>query len=334
MDEAMRDLLIVIGVLLAVFFYWVSNGGLHNARILASQKGPITSSQIHFLDVGTTPKATIKVPAAGSGSSSGSSNGSTAGGTSTGTGSGAVITSNNPFINQRQYASIKDKSPYFRQIRIQFSGSNSTDPLSEYITLTADPTLPGRVDVSNWSLMSTTTGRGISSLGKAAVLPRSSVIGFTEDRFAIAAEEVAYIITGRSPIGVSFLLNKCIGYYAQFHTFNPALPTNCPRLRSITLPAESRQWGDACLDYIDSWPSCRTPLKEFPDNVNYQCRQYIVEQANYEKCVTQNKEKPDFFLKEWRIYLNRTSTLWKDRREAIELRDGNGKLVDWISVGK
>ena len=39
----------------------------------------------------------------------------------------------------------------------------------------------------------------------------------------------------------------------------------------------------------------------------------------------------NFFKDDWRLYLNRDEQLWKEKREVIELRDGEGKLVDVVT---
>ena len=148
----------------------------------------------------------------------------------------------------------------------------------------------------------------------------------------ISAGDTAYLITGISPNGVSFKTNKCSGYLTQFQTFIPYISNSCPRPRDENLSAIPKiAVNDDCLDYIDSFPSCRVETQNLPVNWSYECKNFITQKINYPSCVNLHKGDKDFYQNEWRIYLKKSTSLWKSRRENIILYDNLGKIVDTLT---
>ena len=58
------------------------------------------------------------------------------------------------------------------------------------------------------------------------------------------------------------------------------------------------------------------------------CGEYWNNKPEYDKCRYENYQYPDFFKKEWQIYLNRTSEFLAEDDEEIILRDKDGLTVD------
>jgi hypothetical protein len=201
------------------------------------------------------------------------------------------------------------------------SGSTQTDPKKEYIEITAASDNKSPIRITGWKLVGE---RGLDiSIGQGAILAYSGQVNSQNDIFLNPGES-AYIITGQSPIGTSFKLNKCSGYFSQFNVFIPSLPRQCSDPSKENLPTGLE---DACLDYIDDLPRCRMQIS-IPSYLSPQCQAYINDKVNYTTCVDVHKNDLDFYKPEWRIYLGRTDDLWKKDRELIILKDESGNIVD------
>jgi hypothetical protein len=62
--------------------------------------------------------------------------------------------------------------------------------------------------------------------------------------------------------------------------------------------------------------------------VERECTDFIYKKVNYPACIDTHKNDKDFYQNEWRIFLKRSETLWKNSREDIVLLDEEGKIVD------
>ncbi len=199
---------------------------------------------------------------------------------------------------------------------------------SEFLTIQLAPNAKTAVELTGWRLKSLSTGQE-ATIGKAVYFPFSNQVN-VEQNLKLEPGERALIITGRSPLGYSFRLNQCIGYFEQFQSFTPSLPRECPAPDEEGLPKAPNQLNDRCLDYLSSYPRCRIPTGGFPDNLSPECKIFLTDKMNYTYCVDHHKNEPGFFKHEWRIYLGRSQTLWKSRRENIELIDPEGVVRDSI----
>ncbi len=223
----------------------------------------------------------------------------------------------------------EDTSIYKDKVEISRNYGSRSDVNEEYIKLKVNNLNGEKINISIWKLKSSVTGAEVS-LGDAVKLPYTSRENYKEAIFVSGGEEII-IITGRSPIGYSFQVNKCSGYLEQFQDFEPRLPRDCPRVEDENLPFTGpNSFNDDCFDYIDGISQCETPL-EYPIDMQSECRNYLVENTNHNACIDNYKNNSDFYQPEWRLFLNRSSELWKKDREIIELRDSLGKLVDSYS---
>ncbi|TSC66896.1 MAG: hypothetical protein CEO19_442 [Parcubacteria group bacterium Gr01-1014_73] len=198
----------------------------------------------------------------------------------------------------------------------------------EYITLRADNNIKEKIHLTDLTLKSATSGVKVE-IGQGVYLYFSGMINSAQDIF-LGPGETAYIITGRSPLGVSFRVNKCLGYLAKNQNFNPYLYSNCPTVRNEPLPKAPNQLNDKCLDYIERFPACTT-FTTGKLELSPECNNFLIEKTTYSYCVQTHKNDKDFYQPDWRIYLSRDETLWKSKRETIELLDQNGKLIDSVS---
>ncbi len=223
----------------------------------------------------------------------------------------------------------KTQSKYKGIVRMYYI-NRSTDPAQEYVTLHVDNTNGETIPVTGWTLKSTSSGRSVN-IPKATYLYFAGSIN-TEDPIYLTGGDTLYLVTGISPNGASFKSNKCSGYLSQFQTFVPYLSSSCPRpgeedLSSIPTTVNN----DACLDYIQYFPSCRIQTDPTPANWSYECTNFIYKKINYPACVDAHKNNKNFYQPEWRVYLKRNEPLWKNSRENVVLYDNEGKIVDTLS---
>ncbi len=202
----------------------------------------------------------------------------------------------------------------------------SSDAKQEYLSLRVNTTKTP-INVTGWTLKSRSSGVSVK-------IPKGTYLFFTgitntEDDIYLNSNDYLYLVTGISPNGASFKTNKCSGYLTQFQTFTPYLYTSCPAPKNENTSSIPRTVNnDACLDYIDYFPTCRIQTESLPANWSYECTSFIYNKINYPSCITTHKGDKDFYLGEWRVYLKRSEGIWKERREDIILLDNEGKIVD------
>ena len=305
MGEAVKDLVICIVVVAALGLLWLISGGYNrtiedriNVSVTDVDGKPTGGTNQN--NAGTNPPNTQTPP------------------------------NENPNLSATQYANIPNKSPYFKLITLARAYSGDAKPESEYLTLTTTYSLKKNIVITGWTVHSTSTGRSVS-IGKAVYLPTSQSVGIAgEDPVVMRPGDKAYVVSGRAPTGKSFLVNKCSGYFSQFQSYTPSLSYSCPQISRDPLPQAPNQLKDACLTYIESFPQCKTPVDSLPQNIGQECQNFIIEHANYSKCIEIHKTDTDFYSNEWRIYLGQSEKLWKTSRETLELLDASGKVVDRI----
>jgi len=180
-------------------------------------------------------------------------------------------------------------------------------------------------------LKSIASGNTIT-IGKGSYLPYAYKINYQEPIFLYPGS-VAYITTGRSPIGTSFRTNLCTGYFEQFQNFEPPLEKECTRPENEPefITTGPNKMNDDCIDYVEKIPRCEIVKKNLPLDMQPECAQYISAKINYKTCVKNHKNTKNFYNHEWRIYLNRENEFWKSKRETIKLLDNKGNLVDTIT---
>jgi hypothetical protein len=210
-----------------------------------------------------------------------------------------------------------------------YSSAKQTDPDKEYIKIKVSRNAKEKISISNWRLESATTGAG-DTLGKGAYLPYSGRVNTEQDIFLSAGDEVI-VTTGRSPVGVSFKINKCTGYFSQFQDFVPTLRKQCPEPIDDLPNFGPGTTFDQCYDFVERLRKCKVYLQSPPGGVGGACQEYITTKINYNTCVDKHKDDSDFPKGEWRVYLGRDQELWKRKREVIKLLDQNGDVIDSVT---
>lgn len=216
-------------------------------------------------------------------------------------------------------------------ISLETRKAKETNPDEEYIEIKADKKNKNAVKITGWKLKGK-TGLDIK-IGQGTSYYYYDVASQPQEDIGLKPGEKAIIVTGTSPVGTSFKINKCLGHLEQFHKFVPDFDTDCPALKNEELPNVLNN-DDQCLDYIDRISSCATVVSiSYKDSfrLSSSCQSYILENANYKSCSEKHKSDADFYLPEWRIYLNRSEELWKKQRETVLLYDDKNNIVDSLS---
>ncbi|PIT90839.1 hypothetical protein COU17_03540 [Candidatus Kaiserbacteria bacterium CG10_big_fil_rev_8_21_14_0_10_49_17] len=224
-------------------------------------------------------------------------------------------------------------SPYKGIVEITPStaGPRNTNPQEEYLTLHVRSSATNAIDLTGWTLESMLSGKKVK-IPKASTVSTSGTVNVEGPLVAKPDEEII-LTTGRSPVGHSFKVNKCTGYFEQFQDFTPRLDEVCPSPENELIFADNpyQQFGNECLDYIEDMPACRMQVNAVPPQFPGICQYFIVEEINYTRCIYRHRSDADFFSLEWRVYLAHDKELWRSKREIIRLLDNNGRVVDVFS---
>jgi len=313
-----HDAWFFVGVFVFIFLVWISVGGPTHPISFA---GP-TLSLPSPLGGGTylqLPKAPFGIGGSGV-SLPGSSGGNYSVGSEVSVPSFVGGTS---FGSPSPYRGVVSMSHYV-------SGANSSDPKNEYIEIAVAQNAGTPVSLSGWTFLSEATGNAVI-IPKGTELPMSGTINESEDIVLVPGER-AILISGQSPIGASFRENKCIGYFSTFQKFSPSLPQNCPRpsdeLASFYGAGYIRD--TACIEYMKNLPRCQIAISP-PVGATSVCQDFMVNYLNYNGCVTAHHTDADFEGDTWRVYLDRTTPMWRTRNEFVKLLDASGKTVDAFS---
>jgi hypothetical protein len=215
--------------------------------------------------------------------------------------------------------------------RISFdgiAGAKSSKVHSEYLRILASEYATGPIGISGLLLR----GIGYDSnviIPRAAELPILGTTVIKKDVYLPPGGR-ALVSSGRSPIGTSFRANICTGYLDQFQDYVPDLRRDCPsaveELRKTELSGE-----DACIEFVEKIPRCRIFEGRLPNTISGACRVFITEKLNYNSCVASHKSEKYFYADEWRIFLDQTEELWKEKNEIIRLMDAKGGTIDAIT---
>jgi hypothetical protein len=237
------------------------------------------------------------------------------------------------FFNYRPGTGQVNRPPdssYAQYVSFYGGNTQTDDPKSEYVVIQTDSNLRGTITMTGWSLESAQTGLRVS-IGNAAQIPFLGQMN-SEVPISVGPMSRVVVITGHSPNGTSFRLNKCTGYFNQFQKFVPSIREECPRPQDeMLLHPQQLSGNQSCQDFVATLPQCRLTLSAIPGNVGGLCQDFILNTLSYNGCISAHQSDPDFYRNEWRLYLNRDQELWANNHEGIRLLDESGKLVGEIT---
>ena len=226
------------------------------------------------------------------------------------------------FFAERYQESPYRGKVYFLARTLTFDAPTSA---GEYFVLEVAPN-GGGIPVTGWSVFNYTRKEAFHFPKAIDVfLPFVKV---REDTIFTRPNDRLIVTTGSSPIGVSFRVNKCLGYKEQFKKFTPTLKTECPSPRSELLNDLTVSFTeDTCYDFVDTIDRCESATK-IPTKITGECATFIRNTFTEEGCVKLHRNDDDFLYNEVRLFLGERGTVWRSKSDALFLLDQNGKLVD------
>lgn len=224
---------------------------------------------------------------------------------------------------------IEPRSPYYGLITMKAGGAKDTDPQKEHVIITAEAGNISPITVTGWTLESYVT-RSEAEIPEGARLLKSHT-SRSEEPIALRPGERAYLISGETPLRVSFRENMCTGYLHEHEDFSPSLKKNCPLPQDELLGYTGVKASDSkCAEFVDDIKRCEIIDEDEVDEANLSgsCESFINGVLDYEGCVARHDDDLTFFATgDWRIYLEADRELWRSTREIIRLLDQDGKVV-------
>ena len=220
-------------------------------------------------------------------------------------------------------------SPYRGMITLSQANATESGTAHEYVELDAREGI-SPISLTGWSLQSMVSAVRVPIPGAAA--PFISGVVNQLSPVVLSPGQVALVVTGPSPVGVSFRENRCTGFLEQVQSFDPALSNACPASSELAplTPENLHQYGSDCMDYARSLPQCSFPTNP-PSWLTPGCRAFVLNTFTYSTCVDRERSLPSFELDTWRIYLASASELWDNQHDIIRLLDAQGRTVDVVS---
>jgi hypothetical protein len=297
------DLFLFIVFIIILGVVWAMTGGPERS---VSRSGPFLSSPFEEGSLFTIPS--VDIPGASTG----------------GTSDGGVF----------GLAPTEEKSPYAEYVSLSISNARNDDASREYVTIKTSNNLSGTLTISDWRLESSVSKNSVT-LGGAVQTPYYGQIN-TPSPVALSANTTVYVVSGRSPVGVSFRVNSCSGYFEQYQDFEPRLTLSCPFTSGELQRARQKYSGyspsPACTSYVASMRQCEIASAiQIPSNVEAECQNIILNDFSYNGCASSHQGDGDFYKNEWRLFLNRGTTLWASSKERIRLLDESGRVIDVVS---
>ena len=207
------------------------------------------------------------------------------------------------------------------------TGVTQSDEHKEYVVLFVSTSAKEPISTNGWRLVSTQTGAS-ASFPQGTELPRSGKVNALSS-ITLRPGDQATVVTGRSPVGVSFRENMCTGYFAEHQTFYPSLSLACPSAyQELTRFSDSDD--EACQTYVRSFGQCRSATTSSGSASN-SCESFVDDYLNYSGCADAHNRDQGFYAPAWRIYLGERDELWNKRSDTILLLDASGNTIDALS---
>ncbi|GIW69233.1 MAG: hypothetical protein KatS3mg100_727 [Candidatus Parcubacteria bacterium] len=301
-DPTQRDLLFFGGILLALFIVWLASGGPQRPEakqpvIIVANPESATSteggSSRSFLDPLTTPQ-------------------------------GRWL--------QKLFSIFLGESaarPPRPPVAFLFGaeGARSSDPDKEFLAIALSPEATTSVAISGWRLVSRVSGAtAVVPYGVEDVRPQGNRV---QGPITLMPGDIVFLTTGTSPVGVSFLTNRCTGYLAQEADWVPPLRRECPNPASELKedPQAVAWYGAACLEYLERLALCAAPAEPLPEGFAGRCDDLVAQSYSYAGCYARERPKETFWGNEWRIFFGLDRQLWNNRHDIIDLVDAEGRVI-------
>ncbi|GIW68517.1 MAG: hypothetical protein KatS3mg100_011 [Candidatus Parcubacteria bacterium] len=207
-------------------------------------------------------------------------------------------------------------------------GRESSDPDREFLAIALSPEATTSVAISGWRLVSRVSGAtAVVPHGVEDLRPQGNRV---QGPITLMPGDIAFLTTGASPVGVSFLTNRCTGYLAQEADWVPPLRRECPNPASELKedPQAVAWYGAACLEYLERLAPCAAaPAEPLPEGFAGRCDDLVAQSYSYAGCYARERPKETFWGNEWRIFFGLDRQLWSNRHDIIDLVDEQGRVV-------
>ena len=221
-----------------------------------------------------------------------------------------------------------DISPYAGTVVFldRLDAIRQSTPESEFLVLRFDDALTRNINITGWKLVGRDS-RVAYTIPKAIhVLGKDNEKELLQPIFVGPSTSVI-ISSGRSPIGFSFLVNKCSGYRSQFKTFIPSIKTKCMDPLQEFIDDGSVPYTDTeCYNFVERIPKCSV-VTDLPPGITRECKKFLETKLSETACVKNHINDQDFFSAQWRVFLNSRNELWGDVEETIYLLDEENRLI-------
>ena len=231
---------------------------------------------------------------------------------------------------------LGELSPVVGMVEIEKDPDNAkTNELeSEYIRIRALSTNAQPINISNWSVQSMVSDAWIG-IPQGAELYAAGEVNELEDIYLYPGDS-AIIASRRSPVGVSFRVNRCSGFLADTQHFEPRLRTSCLQPFDVIPPTVDniKSYGNECVQFAENLGQCRYVTSDHPnfDALSSECQEFIQPRFTYNFCTGVYANDPNFFTpQEWRIFLNQDNVLWQENYEVIRILDEHNRTVDVLT---
>jgi len=229
-------------------------------------------------------------------------------------------------------AELRDPvSPYAGLVTLSAGKAKDTDADKEYLMITANRSNQNAVVISDWYVESYVT-ESEADFPEGVELLRTKT-DRKDSKINLKPGERAYVITGRSPLYVSFRENECTGYLAETKDVYPKLNKSCPMPTDELLLHPDIKDIDECFEFVEGIKKCEIVDNDELDDahLSQSCDAFVEDVLEYDGCVEDHSDDPTFFsVGDWRIYLGEKRELWRSTREIIRLMDENDRVVDVV----
>lgn len=218
-------------------------------------------------------------------------------------------------------------SPYAGLVDLSGGRPRAETAREEYLSLRTRSGNNAPVLITGWRLESIVTGKS-AVIGNAVPVYRSGQVNHPEP-VALTPGERVELISGRSPLGVSFQQNACMGYLSKRQTFIPSIRGSCPDPdRELELYSTVAIADRECFEFVRGLASCEIVSSRRADDFSPACETFLLKQLSYNGCVATHLYEHDFFEDKWHIYFGKGADLWRDEGDIIRLLDQEGRTVD------
>jgi hypothetical protein len=221
------------------------------------------------------------------------------------------------------------RSPYAGTVTLANGNASAQSAETEYLTLTAASSNGTAVDITGWKLESYVTASEASIPEGTRTLMSEG--DRTKTSITLRPGEVAYVVTGETPLRVSFRENECTGYLSGEGSFGPSLTRSCPLPSDELLQYGNVKSSDSrCYDYVRGIGQCEARSDESVEaaELTGACEMFILNVLTYEGCVEKHSTDGTFYAGgTWRIFLNRSGELWRSTKDVVRLIDKEGRVV-------